>query len=941
MIKLIPALLMFLLPVFTIAQQFTLKTEHPRLNVDNSNRQVILTSIQNDETAKNAFNQMKTGIDTYVTRHQTDSTWIVSRLQMYWKTHSTDVFIKGGKYDHAEGQAPVPTVRFPGARDNVTIYGAPKLEDITPYMDDARGVYLVNRSKPGQPMEWAEISQTGRTIESINSNIMQLANTAALVYWINGEEKYARFAADLFDTYMTGMYYRKEPYDLTHGHHQTIAGLSTFEVIQEVAIINNLTGIYDYMYSYFEKRSPQKLSLYTDVLKKWADVQIKHGVAFNNWDLMQARNILNIGTVLGNNSNYRDGKGTGYYVDQVLNKNSERQWSVTKLVNEGYDPVAGLWYECPGYSIGVLGDFTGFVSFFDKQYNYDILPQMPVLQKAVIAIAQYLFPNGYTTAFGDSHYRRISTAPAQELVANAQKYYKVALEDSLTKFIKTINFYNGESNRNSEVRRGVNSLLSKESALQLKPVIQAGRVEDYVSNTFFSPNVSYFALRNGMDAKNGLMVAMSGSKGNHMHAGGISMEMYGKGLVLAPESGIGTSYFQQDYAEYYSQFPAHNTVAVDGISAYPVMKSNHGFDVVSSYPASDVKQGIFTKVSFGELSFVEPETGSDQNRLTSIIRTSDSTGYYVDIFRSHKKNGGDKMHDYFYHNIGQQLTFSDANGKPLDLAETEKLSFSGGHLFAYDYFWDKKSITTNQDFRATFQLNVPGRESIFMNAWMKGSPDREIFSVKAPASKAFGGNTMIPDSIAALPMPTIVARQYGEAWKRPFVAVYEPSTTSQPRSVLSINSFKSQSADEAFTGLVVESKTGSKEFIFSNSNATNDVVYNNKSFSGTYGVISELNGHLNYLFLASGKKIASQGYCITGKTSKVSAALSHDNGIWFYTSNKPVSITMPTELFDGNTSIKLVVNNRLTTFKGKRVSHNGSTILSFDLPAAPYSQIKF
>ena len=54
------------------------------------------------------------------------------------------------------------------------------------------------------------------------------------------------------------------------------------------------------------------------------------------------------------------------------------------------------------------------------------------------------------------------------------------------------------------------------------------------------------------------------------------MELYGKGLPLGPDAGIGlTLYSGQDYLEYYSQFPAHNTVCVDGISAYPVMKSNH------------------------------------------------------------------------------------------------------------------------------------------------------------------------------------------------------------------------------------------------------------------------------------------------------------------------------------------------------------------------------
>jgi hypothetical protein len=198
-----------------------LKTTHPRAVTGNGDRASIQKRITSDELARKAYEQTKRNIDSLVDRHKTDPTWIVSRLQMYWKTKSTDVFIKGGVYDHAEGEAPVPTVRFPGTRDNVSIYTAPKLADVMPYMDDPRGAYLINKTKPGQPMEWAEISKTGRILESINTQIMQLANAAALVYWVNGEEKYARFAFDLFDTYMTGMYYRKLPFDLNHGHHQT------------------------------------------------------------------------------------------------------------------------------------------------------------------------------------------------------------------------------------------------------------------------------------------------------------------------------------------------------------------------------------------------------------------------------------------------------------------------------------------------------------------------------------------------------------------------------------------------------------------------------------------------------------------------------------------------------------------------------------------------
>jgi hypothetical protein len=859
---------------------------HPRFMINGKSKAQIRNRIDTNAHAGNQYRQVVQNIDSYVNRHQVDTTWIISRLQLYWKTRSTDVFIKGGVYDHAEGEAPVPTVRFPGTRDNVTVYAAPKLEDIPPYLDDPKGLYLVNRTKDGQPMEWAEISKTGRIVESINTQIMGMAYDAAVLYWLSGEQKYARFAFDLFDTYMTGMYYRKEPVDLTHGHHQTLVGLSTFEVIQEVAILNHLTGIYDFIYDYLQQKAPGKMTVYTSVFKKWADIQIAHGVAFNNWNLMEARNVLNIALVLDDDKNYNDGKGNQYYTGYILNTSSQRQWSLQKIVREGYDSVTGLWNECPGYSMGVLNDFIGFVSFFDTYYNIDLVEKMPVLLKAVTGVAQYLFPNGYYAAFGDSHYGRLNLSAAYRMVVNARKNKKPKQEELFTRYIKAVQQF-CSTERNADRReRPVNTLLFSEENIQLNEQIASGNITEYVTPVLSSPHVSYFALRNGLDPQNGLMVAMSGSKGNHMHAGGIAMEIYGKGYVLGPESGIGTSYFQTDYAEYYSKFPAHNTVAVDGISAYPVMKSNHAFEVQHLYPGSGLANNYFPFVHFGDLYFLEPETNADQQRLISIIRTSDSTGYYVDVFRSRRRNGKDKMHDYFYHNMGQQLQVVDNKGLSLPLQPTDELSFGGGHMGAYDYFYDKQSVTTDKDINAIFSLSIPGKDTVQMHMWMKGSTDRAIFAVKSPPSKAID-RMGLPAGIAELPMPTIVARQTGEAWKRPFVTVFEPAVASH-RSIKSITSIGSD-------GIIVENTSGSRQTIF----------YTN----GTYSVISETKGELQYLFLGNGRTISKAGYQITAKEGNVTAALCKKNNEWFFTSSGPVTLT-----------------------------HNKRVI---DLPAMPYTKIKF
>lgn len=236
------------------------------------------------------------------------------------------------------------------------------------------------------------------------------------------------------------------------------------------------------------------------------------------------------------------------------------------------------------------------------------------------------------------------------------------------------------------------------------------------------------------------MYSLNGSEGNHQHANGLSVEFYGKGLTLGPDAGIGQSlYSGLDYLEYYSQFPSHNTVCVDGISSYPVMKSNHAFKLLHSYPQPSTaeernlaSENYFRGVCYTETYFREPESQADQTRLLSIVDT-DGGGYYVDIFRSRKHEGGDKMHDYFYHNLGQTMSVTAVDGSPLDFAPSEELSFAGAHLYAYSYIYDQQMVQTDKDIRADFTVRPDaGGDDIRMTMWQQGMPRAEDFPCVEP-----------------------------------------------------------------------------------------------------------------------------------------------------------------------------------------------------------------
>ncbi len=369
------------------------------------------------------------------------------------------------------------------------------------------------------------------------------------------------------------------------------------------------------------------------------------------------------------------------------------------------------------------------------------------------------------------------------------------------------------------------------------------------------------------------------------------------------------------------------------------MKSNHGFQVKSCYPASAQAAGYFPAVSYGDLYFIEPETQSDQRRLTSIIRTGDSTGYYVDIFRSRRRDGQDKMHDYFYRNMGQQVTLTDRQGALLPLQPTEELSFSGGHLFAYDYFWDKKAIATEKDAKAVFNLQMPGKPVIQMNMWIKGEKDRTLFAVKAPISKSIG-RMGLPDSIAHLPLPTIVARQRGEAWTKPFVVVFEPATGTQPAAVQSVDYFRPAGDAGDFTGVVVTGRRGDRQYIWSAAEEVRSFTHIGMMFTGTYAVVSENSKGLQYLFIGHGQSLSAHGYSLRTVKGQGSAALSRTPEGWFITAPQPVILTVPAGLFAGKTILTITVNGQTKRISGKPVQKKGQPQLRFELPAMPYSKLE-
>ena len=754
--------------------------------------------------------KLKAKIENVMSQVDKQPDWLYSRLQMFWKTNASDVFVNGEAFAHPGGErAAEPTVKYNGTRGFESQYNRPKLEDLVPYDDDEQGNVTYINKVTGK-MEETSPAKTGCNIAGVNRYIIGIARDAARIYAATGDMRYGQMAAKVFDVYMKGIAYRNVPIDLNHGHQQTLVGMTTFEVIHE-DVINELTQ----MYPLIKNLVKEDQAIIESGFKKWAENIIANGVPHNNWNLFQADFIVKIALVLQDNQAYADGKGKQYYLDYIVNQNSIRQWSMNKLIDFGFDANSKTWYESPGYSTTVLSSICDFANMLDEKAGIDLFKQRPILTEAVKTSAEYLFPNRMIAGFGDTHPGYLNTGGINHILKYATRH----------------------KNKN---------LISEMNLLKnaVAPKAPISEIEKYTSTLFYAPNVSWIAMRSGMDKQHDLMASINASLGNHQHANGISLELYGKGYVLGPDAGIGRSlYSGLDYLEYYSQMPAHNTVVVDGVSSYPVMMSQHAFKVVASYPevskeqpaskklsewklSGDNASPLKDKMTYATVSFIEPETQALQQRTTAIVKTSNKGGFYIDVFRSKKIEGGDKIHDYFYHNLGQEMKVMDAaSGQPLDMKPTEELAFAGGHLYAYSYIYDKKSAEMQNSVKTQFVTKIlddkvveamDGQREITMTMWMKKDENRTIFQALSPVNLEYERMPNQPYKVDEQPVLTFVARQKGEAWNHPFVCVYEPSSDTEPGDIASVDYFTP--SEPSAVGIIVKLKDGTEQHIVCSEN---------------------------------------------------------------------------------------------------------------------------
>ncbi len=895
--------------------------DHPRIYVTDQEKEVFVQSVESVAWKKELVDKKKERLEEYIAYWENDPEWLVSRLQMNWNTKHDKVYLKGGNFSHSEGKAPVATVRYSGTRDWATDYVRPKLEDVPPYFDDSRGLFL--KHKQTGKMEWVHPSKSGFAIDKINEQIMGLVADAAFFYWLTGEQKYADFAAPVFFTYMEGMYYRDAPIDLEKSEQDNISGLATFEVIHEGVVISLVTT-YDFLYGYF-KANKKNLDTSVAVFQKWGDQIIKKGIPDNNWNLFQARFLTYIGLVLETNQNYKNGKGQKYYLDHTFNISTDRQIAIKESLLV-YDQENAMWPECASYSVHVITTFLRIFTVLDHATNANEFANYHMVERAALASFQYLFPSGYMVGFGDSHHKTLPPENFELLVANYKKYGQEDKEKLISGLLSQM-IENGQYNRKGKDFFELFFYVDKLNENGTNEVLQT---DTLVSPTFYAPNVSMLNQRMGT-GKNAVMASVVGSFGNHAHANGISLELYANNYVLGTDMGRGPSYWHEDHRDFYSRLPAHNTVVVDGQSDYAAMRTYFPFQLDNVFPNSGERPS-FDKVTFSKVSFVEPKTVSDQQRFTALIESKNQKPYIIDVFRSKKQKEGKQKHEYIYHNLGQSLELLDDKNNILNTTPTDELSSKKGDLKGYDYFTDKSKTINSGDIQAVFKLKSGENAHNIMKLWVKGSKNQTLYKVNSPKSNALSAGTA-PKEVLEKPIPTLILKREEAAWENPFAVVFNPYIEGDNNPI----------ANVTFSSLPEYPNTQIIDVLLSDTSTVDRTVLNTSesdvaSKEGFYqkGLLSTLRlannkADIEFMFLSGMEKFESHGWDIVSSGRPFSFTLERNTNGYVISNDNPITINMPLSKEGAEPQIQLYENGNLVASRKATVNRNNPGQVVFKL----------
>ena len=853
--------------ILLIGVSIATHAQNPHILVQDADKQAVIKKVQTQEWARTILDKISKRVTPYADRHATEPQWILSRYQMnripgkYYTTVFSDS--NGMRLVNWTGNAPNPTVRVSTyLRAPITEKGSPyrkpSLEELVP--NDTARVMLCLNPETGKK-DWIDPQEF---YAAINGEINALALDAAILYWINGDVKCARFAADIIDQWAKGAYYQ----DAIVGPCRT-----GFLDMQTLGDANYRPAIlaYDFVKP-FMKQNGYDLHYYDTVFEKVASTLAFRGFWNNNWYAAESSTMV-FATLNLENKQKRD-----YYLQFILSKDTINggcgQLALPSTVAKWLTPD-GHWKEPGGYHNFPVSNLL-ISSLALEKNGYDVFLKFPALFKASYAMLKYSFPNLVAAGFGDTG-RSSQSAESLEIgILGAVKYNQPILPDMLASMNKLI-----EGGMYKREESGFLGLLC------YLPDLPKTTATYRWARTGTLDFARYFLQRNGADPQTGLMIGVQCATYNHNHCNGMAIELYGVGDVLGLDAGSGPNYEHPMHRNYYSQWAAHNTVVAAGSSSSVPFNGAAGTKDVGQIELSAMEpmpdqEAVSRNFSFSDTRYLDKSTKTNQSRILSIIRTSPTSGYYVDIFRSDNKISN----DYVYHNIGDDIIFLDASRQPLKTApatypKTEK-DYPG-----FRFFTEVEKLSgINDNVTALFSVKDEHSDDLYLQAIMQGFSGRTYYKAKSPKTKTSG------EHYHGSTLPLFTVHTDAEARTKPFITIFEPYKGKEGYTVEKIMVEKSLSP-EVFTALTVFNKDKSYQEILQSTDPDKKYPAKNGSLRGYFGVASYINGKLTELYLGKGKEIIKSGYSLKSVSADGSANLSIKGNTLELTSNQAIEIGMP------------------------------------------------
>lgn len=865
---------------------------HPHILVNDNDKPLILNKIQQQPWAKTDFERIKEEVTKYVEIHKTNPEWILSRYLMnrvpgkrYTLAYSDE---DGTELIKWAGDAPVPTVRVSShKRGPVTASGAsyrrPSLEELVPY-DTARLICMVNQET--NKKEWIDPKST---IGGINGEINDLALDAAIVYWLKGDENYAKFAADILDQWAQGAYYQ-----------QPIIGAcrTGFLDVQTLGDRNHLPLIlaFDFVYPYM-KRKGYDLHYYENVFEKFASTLAFRGLWNNNWFGAESATMVFASLSL-ENSKKRD-----YYLQFYLEKDTINgncgQLALPSAVTKWLTPD-GHWREPGGYHNFPVSNLLIAALALEKN-GYDVFQRFPALFKASYAMLKYSFPNLTESAYGDSGRASQSPESLEIGILGAIKYKQPELPEMLATMKKLV--------EGGKYRRENSGYLGLLSFIPELPGVES--VYNWPRSGYLD-FARFFLQRNGTDPQTGLSYVVQGASYNHNHCNGMAIELYGVGEVMGIDAGTGPNYDHPLHVNYFSQWAAHNTVVAAGSSSSVPVAGNAGrkeigqVELASMEPMPD-KEAVSPFYSFTDTRYYDNSTKTNEMRTLAIVRTSDRSGYYVDIYRSDNQISN----DYIYHNIGEQLTFLNNNREPI-VTKTTEYPLTGKDYPGFRYYTEVEKLENwSGSLIALFTAKDDQSKDIYMQLLIPGKNGRVYYKAKSPKTHTSGRQ------YAGKALPVFTMRDNGESINKPFIAVFEPYKEKNGFSVDKI-SLDQRNDGKDFISMTVYNRDLSKQIIFQSVDPGKTYSAGNATFCGYFGIVEMKGDRFSSIYLGEGKEISYKGYSLKPQNLKGSASLTLNGKNYQISCNQNTVINLPVKningisIQSGTSSSKLYVTKTLT-----------------------------